>query len=137
MFFQQLRLFLILQKILNIKPQMTPFMQLLSLLQQKQRLVKLHYLCVCLCVFLYDNSKRNRARNMQLEYIVVYEIARTSSILSIVKVKVTAGLQKFSPFTTIQNVRSCNSTLVRARRAYIKHVCSSDTKMRLNAFTNF
>ena len=33
-----------------------------------------------------------------------------------IKVKVTVGLQKFSPFTTIQTVRSSNSTLVQARK---------------------
>ena len=33
-----------------------------------------------------------------------------------IKVKVTLGLQKFSPFTTIQTVRSYNSTLVPATK---------------------
>ena len=32
-----------------------------------------------------------------------------------IKVKVTVGVQKFSPFTTIQTVRSYISTLVQAR----------------------
>ena len=40
-----------------------------------------------------------------------------------IKVKVTVGLQKFSPFTTIQTVRSYNSTLVQARKLILsKHV---------------
>ena len=55
---------------------------------------------------------------MKLEYIVVYE--NSSDELDIdyhpIKVKVTVGLQKFSPFTTIQTVRSYNSTLVQARK---------------------
>ena len=55
---------------------------------------------------------------MKLEYIVVYE--NISDEFNIehhrIKVKVTVGLQKFSPFTTIQTVRSYNSTLVQARK---------------------
>ena len=72
--------------------------------------------CLCLCVFLHDNSKRNRSRNMQLEYIVVYENSWEEFDIEYdrIKVKVTVGLQKFYPFTTIQTVRSYNSTLVQA-----------------------
>ena len=33
-----------------------------------------------------------------------------------IKVKVSVGLQKFRPFTTVQTVRSYNSTLVQARK---------------------
>ena len=55
---------------------------------------------------------------MKLEYIVVYE--NSSDEFDIehhrIKVKVTVGLQMFSPFTTIQTVTSCNSTLVQARK---------------------
>ena len=55
---------------------------------------------------------------MKLEYVVVYE--NSSDEFDIehhrIKVKVTVGLQKFSPFTTIQNVRSYNSILVQARK---------------------
>ena len=72
---------------------------------------------VCVCVFLHDNSKRNRSRNTKSEYIVVY--ANSSDKFDIelrqIKVKVTVGVQKFSPFTTIQTVRSYSSTLVKAR----------------------
>ena len=78
----------------------------------------LESVCVCLCVcvcfctitqkeidLLQDYSKRNRSRNTKSEYIVVYE--NSSDIeLQQIKVKVTVGVQKFSPFTTIQNVRS-------------------------------
>ena len=50
---------------------------------------------------------------MKLEYIVVYE--NISDEFDIehcqIKVKVTVGVQNFSPFTTIQTVRSYNSTL--------------------------
>ena len=55
---------------------------------------------------------------MKLEYIVVYE--NSSDEFDIehcwIKVKITVGVQKFSPFTTIQTVRSCNSTLVPDRK---------------------
>ena len=73
---------------------------------------------VCMCVFLHDNSKRNRSRNTKLEYIVVYENISDEfdTELRQVKVKVTVGVQRFSPFTTIQTVRSYNSTLVQARK---------------------
>ena len=73
---------------------------------------------VCMCVFLHDNSKRNRSRNTKLEYIVVYENISDEfdTELRQIKVKVTVGVQRFSPFTTIQTVRSYNSTLVQARK---------------------
>ena len=74
-------------------------------------------LCVCVCVFLHDNSKRNRSRNTKLEYIVVYENSSDEFDIELrrIKVKVTVGVQKFSPFTTIQTVRSYSSILVQAR----------------------
>ena len=73
--------------------------------------------CVCVCVFLHDNSKRNRSRNTKLEYIVVYENSSDEFDIELrrIKVKVTVGVQRFSPFTTIQTVRSYSSTLVQAR----------------------
>ena len=73
--------------------------------------------CVCVCVFLHDNSKRNRSRNTKLEYIEVYENSSDEFDIELhrIKVKVTVGVQKFSPFTTIQTVRSYSSTLVQAR----------------------
>ena len=65
---------------------------------------------------------------MKFEYNVVYE--NSSEEFDIeqhrIKVKVTVGLQKFSPFTTIQTLMSYNSTLAQARKL-IKHICSSDT----------
>ena len=75
------------------------------------------YVYVCVCVFLHDNSKRNRSRNTRLEYIVVYENSSDKFDIELrqIKVKVTVGVQKFSPFTTIQTVRSYSSTLVQAR----------------------
>ena len=77
----------------------------------------LESLCVCVCVFLHDNSKRNRSRNTKSEYIVVYENSSDEFNIELhrIKVKVTVGIQKFSPFTTIQTVRSYSSTLVEAR----------------------
>ena len=73
--------------------------------------------CLCVCVFLHDNSKRNRSRNTKLEYIVVYENSSDEFDIELrrIKVKVTVGVQKFSPFTTIQTVRSYSSILVQAR----------------------
>ena len=73
-------------------------------------------MCVFVCVFLHDNSKRNRSRNTKLEYIVEYENSSDEFDIELrrIKVKVTVGIQKFSPFTTIQTVRSYSSTLVQA-----------------------
>ena len=73
--------------------------------------------CLCVCVFLHDNSKRNRSRNTKLEYIVEYENSSDEFDIELhrMKVKVTVGVQKFSPFTTKQTVRSYSSTLVQAR----------------------
>ena len=55
---------------------------------------------------------------MKLEYIVVYK--NSSDEFDIehcqIKAKVTIDLQKFSPFTTIQTIRSYNSTLVQDRK---------------------
>ena len=75
------------------------------------------FVCVCVCVFLHDNSKRHRSRNTKSEYIVVYENSSDEFDIELhrIKVKVTVGVQKFSPFTTIQTVRSYSSTLVQAR----------------------
>ena len=67
---------------------------------------------------LYVNSKRNRSRNIKLEYIIVYENGSDEFDIEHqqIKVKVTVGLQIYSPFTIIQIVRSYNSTLVRTRK---------------------
>ena len=72
---------------------------------------------VCVCVFLHNNSKRNRSRNTKFEYTVVYENSSDEFDIELrrIKVKVTVGVQKFSPFTTIQTVRSYSSTLVQAK----------------------
>ena len=55
---------------------------------------------------------------MKLEYIVVYENSLDEFDIEHcrIKVKVTVGIQKFSPFTTIQTVRSYDSTLVQDRK---------------------
>ena len=54
---------------------------------------------------------------MKLEYIVVYENSLDEFGIELrrIKVKVTVRVQKFSPFTTIQTVRSYSSSLVQAR----------------------
>ena len=72
---------------------------------------------VCVCVFLHDNSKRNRSRNTKSEYIVVYENSSDEFDIELhrIKVKVTVGVQKFFPFTTIRIVRSYSSTLAQSR----------------------
>ena len=63
--------------------------------------------CVCVCVFLHDNSRSDRSRNTKLDYIVVYENSSDEfDIVHQIKVKVTVGVQKFSPFTTKQTVKS-------------------------------
>ena len=87
---------------------------------------------VCVCVFLHDNSKRNRSRNTKSEYSVVYENSSDEFDIELhrIKVKVTVGVQNFSPFTTIQTVRSYSSTLVQARNLIIKHLSSSDTNIQ-------
>ena len=55
---------------------------------------------------------------MKFQYIVIYE--NSSDEFDIehhrIKVKVTEGLQKFFTFTTIQTVKSYNSTLVQASK---------------------
>ena len=53
---------------------------------------------------------------MKLEYIVVHENSSDEFDIELhrVKVNVTVGVLKFSPFTTIQTVRSYGSTLVQA-----------------------
>ena len=55
---------------------------------------------------------------MKLEYFVVYENSSDEFDIEhlLIKVKVTVGLQKFSPFTTIQTVSSHKTTLVKARK---------------------
>ena len=72
---------------------------------------------VCVCVFLHNNSKRKGSRNTKLEYFVVYENSSDEFDIELcqIKVKVMVGIQNFSPFTTIQTVRSYSSTLVQAR----------------------
>ena len=55
---------------------------------------------------------------MKLEYIVVYENSSDEFDIDLrwIKDKVTLGVQKFFPFTTVQTVRSYNSTLAQARK---------------------
>ena len=54
---------------------------------------------------------------MKLEHIVVYENSSDEFDIELhrIKVKVTVGVQKFSPFTRIQTLRFYSSTLVQAR----------------------
>ena len=57
------------------------------------------FVCACVCVFLHDNSKRNRSRNTKSEYIVVYENSSDEFDIELhpIKVKVTIGVQKIFP----------------------------------------
>ena len=79
--------------------------------------------CVCVCgFFLHDNSRKKRSRSTKSKYIVAYENSSEESGIELrrIKVKVTVGVQNFSPFTTIQTVRSYNSTtLAQARNLII------------------
>ena len=81
----------------------------------------------------YDNSKRNRFRNTKLEYIVVYENSSDEFDIELhrIKVKVTVGVQKFSPFTTVQTVRSYGSTLVQARNLILS-ICLHLILIKIN-----
>ena len=71
---------------------------------------------VCVCVFCTITQKEID-RNTKLEYTVVYENSSDDFDIELrrIKVKVTVGVQIFSPFTTIQTVRSYSSTLAQAR----------------------
>ena len=55
---------------------------------------------------------------MKLEYIAVYENSLDEFDIEHcrIKVKVTVGVQKFSPLTRIQTVSFYNSTLVQDRK---------------------
>ena len=70
------------------------------------------------CVFLHDNSKSNRSRNMKFKCVIVNENISDKFNIGYcwIKVKVMVGLRNFSPFTTTQTIRSYNSTLVEARK---------------------
>ena len=100
------------------------------------------FVCVCVCVCLHDNSKRNRSRNTKSEYFVVYENSSDEFDIELhrIKVKVTVGVQKFSPFTTIQTVRSYSSTLVQASNLilsiYLHLILIYKIYECLNDFTN-
>ena len=68
--------------------------------------------CVCFCTI---TQKEIHLGTRNLEYIVVYENSSNEFDIELHWVKVTVGVQKFSPFTTIQTVRSYSSALVQAR----------------------
>ena len=76
------------------------------------------FLCVCFCTITQKEKKEIDLGIKNLEYIVVYENCSDKFDIEHcrIKVKVTVGLQNFSPFTTIQTVMSYNSTLVEARK---------------------
>ena len=69
------------------------------------------FVSVCVCI-LHDNTKKKSSRNTILEYIVEYENNSYEFDIELpqIKAKVSAGVQTFFPFTTIQMVRSYSST---------------------------
>ena len=65
-------------------------------------------------VCVHDNSKTNALIHLKLEHIVVYENSSDEFDIGhcVIKVKVT----NFSPFTTIQTVKSYISALAHVRK---------------------
>ena len=74
--------------------------------------------CVCVCVcFCMITQKEIDLGTRNKKNIIVYENSSDEFDIELhrIKVKVTVGIQKYSPFTTIQTVRPYSSTLVQAR----------------------
>ena len=77
------------------------------------------YVRVCVCVFFFCTITEKSILQHEIRMrCIVYE--NNSDEFDIeqcrIKVKVTVTLQTFSPFTTIQTVRSYNSTFAQARK---------------------
>ena len=74
--------------------------------------------CVCVCFCTITQKEIDLGTRNQNTYIVVYENSSDEFDIELrwIKVKVTVDVQKFSPFTTIQTVRSYSSTLVQSRK---------------------
>ena len=74
-------------------------------------------MCVRVCFCLITQKGFDLVSNTKLEYILVYDNSLDEFDIELrrIKVKVTVGVQKFSPFTTKQTVRPYSSTLVQAR----------------------
>ena len=64
---------------------------------------------------------------MKLQHIVVYDSSLDNFDIGHcwIKVHVTVGFRKFSPFTAIQIARSYNFDLAQVKDDDTKHVCSS------------
>ena len=75
-------------------------------------------MCVCVSVCVHDNSKNNGSVHLKLEGIVVYENSLDEFDIGHcpIKVKFTAGLRIFSPFTTMHTVKSYISALAHVRK---------------------
>ena len=58
---------------------------------------------VCVCVCVHDNSKNNGSIHLKLEHIVVYEIARMSLTLGIVRSR-SVTHHKFKIFSIYHNI---------------------------------
>ena len=73
--------------------------------------------CLCVCVCVHDNSKYGLI-NLKLKHIVVYRNCSDEFDIGQcpMKVKITTRLSNFSPFTTIQTVKSYISALTQCRK---------------------
>ena len=67
---------------------------------------------VCLSVCVHHNSKNNGSVHLKLEHIVIYENGHMGIVLS----RSSSQCDFFSPFTTIQTVKSFISALADVRK---------------------
>ena len=72
--------------------------------------------CVCLCFCVHDNSKNNGSIHLKLEHVVLYENNSEEFDTGHYLIKVKVMVRNFSPFTTIQNVKSYISALAHVRK---------------------
>ena len=74
------------------------------------------FVLVCVCVCFSTITQKEIDLGTRNWKIVVYENSSDEFDIGLrrIKVKVTVSVQKFSPFTTIQTVRTYISTLVQA-----------------------
>ena len=73
--------------------------------------------CVCVCNCAHVNSKNNGSIHLKLEHFVVYENSSDEFDIGHCLIKVGHCLTlNFSPFTTIQTVKSYISALAHVRK---------------------
>ena len=75
------------------------------------------FLCLYVCFFTITRKEIDLGTR-KLKYVVEYENSsdKFNTELRRIKVKGHCRRSKVSPFTTIQTVKSCNSTLAQARK---------------------